>query len=301
MRELRQPIAIVCHDAGGANVIQAAMRANPGLAYLPVMRGPASAIWRAAPPITDELLSLDDAMTTAGSVLTGTGWASDLEHQARVAARDKGIHSVAVIDHWVNYAERFKRAGITVLPDEMWVTDDYAQSLATAQFPSTTVRRKPNHYLDEMIRSIGPPPAKRSETHILYALEPIRYTWPGATLAGEFEALNYFADNLHRLSSALEISNNSRSSFQLRLRPHPSDATGKYDAWIAAHSDLNAQLDVVASVVEAIQWADWVVGCETMALVVALHTQRRVASTLPPSAPKCRLPHTNIVHLRDLP
>ncbi len=42
-------------------------------------------------------------MDKAASIITGTGWASDLEHSARLLAASHGKPTIAVIDHWVNY------------------------------------------------------------------------------------------------------------------------------------------------------------------------------------------------------
>ena len=70
---------------------------------------------------------------TSSVVITGTGWSSDLEHQARKLAFSRNIPSVAVLDHWVNYRERFKRNGTSQLPGELWVSDAEA---ATFGFPN---------------------------------------------------------------------------------------------------------------------------------------------------------------------
>ena len=84
----------------------------------------------------------------------------------------------------------------------------------------------------------------------------------------------------------------------LVLRPHPTDAPGKYDDWIARHGTC-ARLDPSKSLVEAIARCAWVAGMESNAMVVALAAQRRVVCTLPPWAPPCRLPHRGLIHLKE--
>ena len=86
----------------------------------------------------------------------------------------------------------------------------------------------------------------------------------------------------------------------VRLRPHPSDPPGKYNAWLASAQGQGAVLDTHASLAEALRPARWVVGAESMALVVALASGRQVASSLPPWAPACRLPHGGVVKLAGL-
>lgn len=297
--ELRSPLAVVCHDAGACNVIVPWLR-RPDLSLRPVMGGPAAHLfeplrspyrsrqWPAAAEPSDAALA--DALDGAAMLLTGTGWASDLEHRARALARARGVFSVAVIDHWVNYAMRFERGGQTVWPDEFWVTDDEALAIARRTFPGCVVRCFDNLYLRAEVAAIAPPPALQQ---VLYVLEPMRSDW-GRGVPGELQALDHFMQQ--RVGAGVP------ASAPIRLRPHPSDAPGKYDAWIArqraqcgAGADL--ALDRHATLAGAIGASTWVVGCESMALVVALAAGRCVHTTLPPWAPACRLPQRGIGRL----
>lgn len=284
------PVAVVCHDAGAANFLIAELthiQAAPGC-VLPVMEGPARRLWEAAGAPFGPPQPLDAALARAQAVVSGTGWASNLEHQARVKARERRLPSAAVIDHWVNYVERFERDGSTVLPDEIWVYDADAKRIANAQFPGWPVRLRTNHFLADQVEAILNAPGPQAG-RLLVLLEPIRYSWPHLAQPGEFEALDFLAAYLHLLQPGL----------QMHLRPHPSDPPGKYDAWIAAHS--GAALDTSKSLAQAIAASEWVAGCETAALPVALSAGRRAVSTLPPGAPPCRLPQSGLMHLRNLP
>ena len=291
MHELPQPIAVVCHDAGAANIILAAMQADATDSYLPVMQGPAEKLWQVAGRPGASLMPLDAALAQARSVLSGTGWASCLEHDALREARRMGLPTAAVMDHWVNYAARFERDGEVILPDEFWVTDSEAFKIASNTFEGARIRLMPNLYLQEQVRQIGPP-SPHHAGNILYVLEPIRARWSGSDEPGEFEALDYFMTRLEHLGHPNDL--------RIRLRPHPSDAPGKYDAWLARQNGLNVALDRVGSLAQAIGQSEWVAGCETMALVVALASGRKVVCTLPPAAPPCRLPHSGLLHLRKL-
>lgn len=289
--ELAPPTVVACHDAGAANIILEEMRAAVGHAWRPLFQGPALRLWHAAGEPGGRLWELEEALAGGGSVLSGTGWASDLEHEARRRARALGLPNAAVIDHWVNYAARFERAGTVVLPDAIWVTDEYALALARQTFPGMPLRLRPNLYLQKQAGAVlrgGPACPGR----VLFLAEPVRFSWPGLAQAGEIEALDYLVRHVDRLGLAAPL--------QLRLRPHPSDAPGKYDAWLARHPGLDAALDAHADLAAAIAQAEWVAGCETAALVVALAAGRRAVSVLPPEAPRCRLPHADLLHLRDL-
>lgn len=294
--DLPVPVAVVCHDAGAANIILSWMRAHAvthaqaARDWRLLAQGPAAKLWaERSVPLARLCQNIDEALEGAAVLLSGTGWASDLEHEARRQAKVRGIKTIAVIDHWVNYKERFIRQGEIVLPDEIYVTDDYAFREAERCFPDLPMQIKPNLYLDESVSQISPLPC--SENEVLYVLEPIRADWCKQP-AGEFQALDYFVANIDKLGITREA--------KIRLRPHPSDAPGKYDEWLASHHELNAVLDDSPTLVSAIGKAAWVAGCETYAMVVALLAGKKVVSTLPPWAHRCRLPHSAITSLRDL-
>ena len=288
---LPQPVAVVCHDAGAANIVLAEMQAAPSVKFLPVMQGPAANLWVQHGFKQSALLTLDDALLTARSVLSGTGWASDVEHKARQRASELGLTSVAMIDHWVNYPARFERHGELVLPDELWVTDTYALDIAAASFQRQSIRLLPNRYLQAQVSNIAALSGSAT-SKLLYVLEPLRFSWPGCAQPAEFDALDFFVSNLSKIVSG--------KGLNIRLRPHPSDAEGKYTDWLTTNAKHGITMDTSSSLSEAIGCAEWVAGCETAAMVVALAAGRKVLGTLPPGAPKCRLPHNGIVHLRDL-
>ena len=154
---LQSPVSVVCHDAGAANLVFAWLRewAEAGLLdkheFKVLLEGPAIKAWQLGPvPLLQMQLhtELSSALTGCQSVLTGTGWASSLEHDARQLAATLHIPSIAVIDHWVNYTQRFERDGVVVLPNQIWVSDSYAVELATKLFknvPSVELLEFP-HY-----------------------------------------------------------------------------------------------------------------------------------------------------------
>jgi len=86
---------------------------------------------------------------------------------------------------------------------------------------------------------------------------------------------------------------------QLVLRPHPSDPDGKYDDWVRNRKDIDIVVDTSSSLADAISKSNWVMGCESYALVIALAAGRKVYSALPPWAPACRLPHKGIIQVKN--
>lgn len=291
--ELALPLAVVCHDAGGANQIAHWLK-HQGFAasnfLRPCIKGPAEKIWQHILPQVSPFFSLEEAMDGAKTLISGTGWASDLEHQSRALAKKMGLRSIAVLDHWVNYTERFCRQGKTVLPDEIWVSDTYAHTIAVENFPDCLIRLIANSYLDEQLAGIPALPAD-CDAEVLYLLEPKFATWGRNTL-GEFQALDYFIENL--------VSLGIPDDTPIRLRPHPSEDPSKYINWISSRSDLKIALDDATTLRDAIVNAKWVAGCESYGMVVALHAGRHVICSLPPWAPACCLPHAGITPLAKM-
>lgn len=291
------PVAIVCNDAGAANNIFAwlANWSRQGLLskhhFKLMLEGPAKLIWLSKPKDLANVQLCGDILQTikgAACVLTGTGWSSPLEHLARKIAKELQIPSIAVIDHWINYEERFERNGLIVLPDYIWVSDQHAANLAKSIFKNTPVFELPNIYLDQIVKAIT---EIKSETlNLLYVLEPLRNDW-GKGSQGEFQALDFFAENMRSIVGDRRVT--------VTLRPHPAEPVGKYNDWIQSNSNLNVYLDQHKSLNEAISASRWVVGAETFALVIACNAGRSTWTSLPPWAHRCRLPQTGIQHLRD--
>ncbi len=254
------------------------------------MQGPAKKIWESAFPEVVLYDSIEQAIEGSELLISGTGWASDIEHESRRVAKRKTVKSIAFIDHWVNYAERFVRNGEQVLPDEIWVTDEYALELALDAFPGKFVLKVPNYYLEKQLRDIALL-NKPTNPELLYILEPIRSNW-GRNIPGEFQALEYFISKFPQLGIPKETA--------ICLRPHPSDLEGKYNDWIKSHSDMDIKLDDSISITESLGRVAWVAGCESFALALALMAGRTVYCTLPPWAPACRLPHSGLIQLREL-
>jgi hypothetical protein len=291
---LKSPLAVVAHDAGAANLIAGWLKGIVAKDIRLSAAGPALAIFACELPHLMNM-TLNDALYGANTLLSGTsGPATNMEHDARAVARERGIHSIGVIDHWINYAERFVRKERQVLPDEIWVSDEIAFSLAQSCFPEHSVRQLPNRYLEQLVEIINSSdrPVTDGQAHVLFVLEPIHESWGNNDTPGEFQALNFFISKL----GLLGLGDNTK----ILLRPHPSDPVGKYDGWCATHSHLNISVDTTQTLPTLIAWADWVVGCETFAMVIALHVNKQILSALPPWAPPCKLPQKEIIMLRDL-
>lgn len=268
--------------------------------------GPALQLLEKTRPETNNSDDLSACLRDCQLLLSGTGWSSDLEHQARLIADHHGIYSIAVLDHWVNYRERFVRDEIMVLPKALWVSDTEAASLAKKQFPGMQVQQHPNQWLNALIREVdshrkqeSKPIIHKPGTSLLYLLEPLRDRHSGELTGGEFTALDYWLEQLPSLMASGCI-NRERRKLDMRLRPHPSEPADKYEKWINRNGkEWPLRLDPHPSLAISLAHSDITFGCETQALVAAMACQIPAICTLPPFMQPCRLPHRQLQQLTE--
>jgi len=290
--------AVFAHDAGGSEVISSYVR-RQGLPCLYVLQGPSRKIFeRKLGNI--EILPAEEAISQADWILCGTSWQSELEFNAIKLARTLGKRSVAFLDHWCNYRERFERLSELCLPDEIWIGDGIAAEMATKIFPQTPIRLVDNPYFMDIQQELLTIPARRTEEAgklaVLYVCEPVREHalrqqgderhWGYV----EEDALRYFLSNVEVLGRPIE---------RILIRPHPSEAADKYD-WAKDEFDLPIAFGGSLSLIEEIADSDVVVGCSSMAMVVGILAEKRVISCIPHGGKSCTLPQPEIEHMQDL-
>lgn len=271
---------VVSNDAGGAEILSSWLL-REGLDQVScVLDGPALRVFErklgAVPRV-----SLQEGMARADSLLCGTGWQSTLEFDAIALAGERGLPSIAWLDHWVNYRERFERAERTVLPGEIWVGDEFALARARELFPGTRVTLAGNPYFEDVraeSRRFPPRPATGPAT-VLYVCEPVRND-----VYDEHQALAFFLQRLSDLGVPVE---------RVIVRPHPCDPAGKY-AWALASAQARVEIGGLRSLMEEIAVADIVVGLQSMAMVIGVLAGRRVISCIPPGGAPCVLPFPQI-------
>ncbi len=291
-------LVIVSHDAGGAELLSSYAK-TLDIPYRLVLAGPALSIFRKKLGSISSS-PLEPAFLDATCVLTGSSWSSNLEKNAIVEARKRGIHVITYLDYWANYRQRFELGGSLVLPDELWVGDDEAMRIATDTFPGLPVKMVENSYFAEMRRTLSElQPLEnpdRSGKTVLYLCEPVREhakmqmgdenSW-GYT---EESALEYFLENIRLLGNDLD---------HVVIRPHPSENPDKYN-WVSRATELDVSISITNSLPADLMSASVIAGCQSTALVVALNAGKKVVSCIPPGGKKSSLPHEGILSLQEL-
>lgn len=294
-------IAVVCHDAGGAEIISSYLRRG-GRAYRAAVAGPAAAIFaRKLAGFRNE--PRDEILRDAEFLLCGTSVPATFELEAISLARAAGLRSVALLDHWINYRERFSRDGRVTLPDELWVVDETAERKAVDLFPDLRVTRIDNPYRLDVLedlqrrsaaRPAGAPGAVRTA---LYVTEPTSehaqrmHGDPAYWGYTETGALEWFLACATDLDPALD---------RIVIRSHPSEASDKY-SFARARSPLAVEFSQARELLQDIGEADLVAGCNSMAMVVAAWAGKRVVCCIPPGGRGFSLPSPGIAFAADDP
>ena len=293
---------VFSHDAGGAEIISAWAReqCDHDLDYC--LAGPALDVFsRKIAPLS--ALPIERALgeiVNYDCILTGSSWPSDYERQAILAAKEQKVPVTTYLDHWVGYRERLTLRGELQLPDELWVGDKYALELARRVFPDHPVRLQPNRYFSQMADEIamlsGSAARPGDGCRVLYLAEPMSNPSTGIETLdngqprylqySEFDALEGYLSFLRAGTSAID---------SIRIRRHPSEPRGKYVSAAREFApDFSIEVDVDTTLQEDCAWADWVVGCQTMALVIALHAGKTVFSCIPPGGAPLTIPYPEI-------
>lgn len=290
------PIAVIAHDAGGAEIVSSYIR-RCGIEACFALAGPAISIFeRKLGPLVN--LTPAEGVSCARMVLCGTSSPASFEREAIALAKRAGKHTVAILDHWINYRDRFRANETMILPDEIWTVDDTAFALAKECFDEVLIRQVENPYradcLDELAALYTTSPRTQAQARtLLYVTEPTSVhaerifgdvDYWGYT---ELSALTYFLANICHVAPSIE---------RVIVRPHPSEEANKYE-------DITAEVEVVVrkdrTLIEELAGVDWVAGCNSMAMVVAEWAGKEVICTIPPGGRGFNLAISTIVHLKD--
>ena len=292
-------ITVVSHDTGGAEVLSHWIKHNHA-DYFFAVEGPAKEIFKKnLVDITFD--SLEQSITNSHKVYVTTSWGSNLELEATKMALDKGIEVICFFDHWTDYENRFFLDDVQYLPNSIWVGDKYAETLVKYHYPKINIIRGVNFYLESIKnyvinQKINNVITKSSDKlKVLYIADNIEdaclasFGDPSYLGYNECEAFEFFMDNINLLEKQID---------SIYLRPHPSDNVSKYQIIISKYKNVLIEKSG-KEIKEIINQYDVVVGTESMGMIVGILANKKVYSCIPPKGKQCRLPHDEIIHLRN--
>ena len=235
-------IGLVAHDAGGANILNSLVKEFKNINFKLLVKGPAELIFD-----SENIKLFDDKSNffdKVDFVLFGTG-STPYEKKLLRYAKSKGITTAAILDHFVNYKQRFIHDSNTSFPDYCFVCDDYSYQIAKKELVPYKNIYVCKNYLVESIKHELTASNLLEKNKVLYVLENINENWDKKLLPWEV-AFNNFYENFYK-----------HSDFQkIIVRPHPNDdpkiynSLKNYKEIIFDHSSsLSISLSKVSTVV----------------------------------------------------
>ena len=139
-------IGFAFSDSGGSNqLLYLAKNLNIKYSLNVISTNPGKKIWEYSNIDYNTCENISDFINLSDIIITGTG-KSNFEHKIRKISFNKGIYTIAILDHWVNYTERFNFDNYLEMPNEIWVTDVDAFRIAKNLFTMSKIFQIENHY-----------------------------------------------------------------------------------------------------------------------------------------------------------
>jgi hypothetical protein len=284
--------AIVCHDAGGAEVISNYIKDIDN--YYLVLEGPAKNIFKKKFK-KKNFYKLEKIINKCDRILCGTSIKSNLEVNAIKYGKKFNIKTIAFLEHWVNYRERFSRNGQIFLPNEIYVGDSYAKNIAKKIFRNISIKLIKNPYwlnFQSDLKKIKIKKFKQKYENILYLTENLQQINNNNIKFSDFDAIKFFFKKINYISNKIN---------KIIFRVHPSENSKKYKKFLLKYSDkFNIEMSKKKNLIDDIVNCDIAVGCQTMAMVMALFANKKVFSSIPIRNYKKILPHKKIIYLNNL-
>jgi len=248
-------IGVAAHDAGGAEQISWLLKNLPHKvrAYID---GPAKRIFANSGLLFDRVDQLSEIMD-CDLVITGSGWMSHLEVTAINEAKLRGIPCVTVLDHWVNYLERFGE-GEKSQPQILAVTNSIALQIAQEKFPKKVVWLLPDFQLKSYQEAIKI--VKKTPTCALILLEPYS------------SSISMFSINKNAVKNLVESAisfKRLRGLNSVVIRLHPSQMHDQLLANQLKELHREVEISKSASLLEDLEISEVVLGLSSYALYIS--------------------------------
>jgi hypothetical protein len=257
-------ITVVSHDAGGANVLEAFIRAHNLTVNKLIISGPATKIFGIE---KKQEATLETSRPEV--VLASTGWQTDFEVLHIDAEVSQAKRVIVFLDHWTNFEQRLKFHSKNILVPELVTFDEKAMRIASRTFPGSQIYCFTNYYLQEQSVNISKNRIENQDFiyDYLFIGEPIR-----DKNYSEEDSFRYFVS---------KITQTGNSHPSVAVRPHPSQSREMYLAMVAKFANFPITVTEETSLHQDLSNSKFVVGCFSMALELARMSGIPVYSAVP--------------------
>lgn len=263
--------SVVSHDAGGAQLLSSWCKQNKINANYS-LSGPAIKIFYSKLGKIKNL-SYKKSIDLSKILICGTGTASNIQVKAIDYAKKKNKKTIAWLEHWINYKERFYYKKKYFIPDEIWVSDSYAKNEALKFFSNTKVKYKKNPFLFELKKKIKVKRNKESK-NIIY-LSGLFYNFKKNN---KFDKKIINLEKKSLLNFVSNIKNFNMKINDIRIRYHPSE---KYFFYRENLKKNKITVSKNTQLIADLNWADLIIGANSMAIYLCKMLNLSVYSSLP--------------------
>lgn len=268
-----QSIGVACCDAGGANIINSLIKNFQKIKFKSYVDGPAKNILDSENIIFVE--NKDLLFKKIDLLILGTG-SSSFEKEILKIAKKYNIVTISILDHFVNFRDRFLHGMTPIYPDYCFVCDRHALKIATKElFPFNQIYICKNYYVDTF-KKYFTNNIPNNSSHVLYILENIKEKW-GQKPPWEIAFFNFY-NNYYKKNKKLK---------EIIVRPHPKDDPETYKK-LNEINDITFDLNI--SPINSLLKSSTVVGAESYFLYLAKESGFDVFTSIPSSIRKPRLP-----------
>lgn len=222
-------------------------------------------------------------------ILYGTGWQIDFQVVVENLSLSYKIESIALIDHWINYRERFKN---NTFPKNIMVMDDIASELAKKNFgKNINIIQLKCHYLENtkiLFHSLQ----HKSANSIVFISEP----------TSEIAKYNLGHENSYGFTEYSVLDQLLTHFDQIIVRLHPSDKENKYDHIIQKYPDKKITIvyPYEEELVVTLSKSNLTIGFDGMALFISYYLGIKTISYMPTNKRDLTIPMPKTYLIHDL-
>lgn len=233
--------------------------------------------------IKQELLFLKPAV-----VLVGTSWQNKTHLEFIRVAKTLHIPSVAMLEHWVNYRERFGYPDENYrenISDFITVNDAYGYEMAHDLGFANIIKLRFYNLLDDI--EIFEKSRIKEQNSILFISEPTKkvalssYGDENYWGFDEFEVCEEICENIELFGTN-----------ELNIRLHPSDEIGKYDYLVDKYKGIKIEIEnpYEAPLIDSLCKNRTIIGIDGFVLFEAMVLAKLSISLMPSLKRECVVP-----------
>ena len=250
----KKKICLVAHDAGGAELISNWCLKKKNIIIS--VKGPAIRVFRNNIGIFKNY-SFNRAVNLSSTIICGTG-NYEYEKNCMLLSIKKKKKLIVWLDNWTNYRKRFFLKKDKIIPEEIWVNDNYSRE-KIIKIIKTKIILKKNYYLENQKKEIKKY-KKKNKLNFLYLAGLIFDKKINNYSLIEIQSIKNFFNKIS------ELKKNSKKNINIIIRIHPAENKKKF---LLYFSNYKFRVSSTRKLIKDLLWSSHIFGANTFAMHVA--------------------------------